>query len=225
MSQINKKQGKTMSVPETIPEVAKKVLFAIRQGVYSPDFTKSLISYVSSEKSYEVEYYVSATGEYEQTTMKLYVEKMEKGSVIVLVSPETGFSPESIEKLVTLTTPDTAYGVAVPMGVNNFKGTKLVQTMEHARIMTATFELSAKSGVVELDKDAAVTVSNFQRNDIICVSYETIQMGVDISLGYTKLCEQVTCKLLTQFPSSYRGVNGCLLEQLRHIVYMRGMSV
>jgi len=215
-----------MSIPETVKEKdVNKVLFAIRQGVYSPGFAKSLISYVSCDKNYDVEYYVSSPGEYEQDTLKLYSEKMEKGSVVVFISPSTGFSPESIEKVVQMTTPSKIYGLAVPISVSTFSGSNLIQTMEHARIMAGTFELSAKGGSVELDKDASILVSDFQRNDIICIPHEIASTGIEISKGYKNLCDKITCRLLSQFPVSYNGLNGCLLEQLRHIVYMRGMAV
>jgi len=210
---------------KTEEKVAKKVMFVVRQGTATPDFTRSLIGFVSHTKTYDVEYYVTPEGGREQDTLKIFTEKMKKDSVIVLVSPMVGFKPDAIDKVVESTDSKTVYGVSVPTGVNNFAINKFVQNSDHARIMTASFELTAKNGIVQLDKSASVEVSSYQKNDILCIPYEVALGNNNVTLGYEELCKNNVCRICTQFATSYMGIHGCLLEQLRHIVHMRGLLV
>ena len=198
-----------------------KVLFVIRHGQASIEFTKSLIAYVSCQKTYEIEYHVSSPGEYEQDTMRMFAEKMPASSILIFISPTTGFTHLSIDKLVSSNQNNTVYGIPVPTGLNTFSGGEVVQESGHARIMTATFQLSSIGSQIKLDKDASVEVSTFQRNDIICIPYEVAKKSPDISHGYSNL---MNCRMYTEFTTSYMGISGCLLEQLRHVVTMRGLN-
>jgi len=197
-----------------------KILIVIRQGQTSVEFTRSLIEYVGSKKTYEVEYYISSPGEYEQDVLKSFTEKMSSNSSIIFITPSTGFTPSIIDKLVSTSKDTTVYGVPVPTGVNNFSGGEVVKELDHARIMAATFQLSSIGNQIKLDKDASVEVSTFQRNDIICIPHGVAKNAPDISNGYGNLGK---CRMYTEFATSYMGIRGCLLEQLRHIVHMRGL--
>jgi len=199
-----------------------KILFAIRHGQTSGEFTHSLIEYVKHDKDYDVEYYVSRSGEYEQDTLDMFVEKMKSYSSIVFVSPSVGFTSLAIDKLVSNGNDTVVCGLPVPVGVNQFNGGEMVKESGHAKIMTATFQLASLGSQIKLDKDASIQVSTFQKNDIICIPQEVANKSPDISRGYSNLGN---CKMYTEFNTSYMGVTGCLLEQLRHIVKMRGMLV
>lgn len=207
--------------------VARRVLLAVRPGETHADFTRSLFDFASRSRSYEVALHVSRPGEYEQDTLAMFVEKFKESAspgIIVFVSPSSGFTPEAIDALVdgcSRSSGTKAYGLPVPLEASSFQGKECVKSSDHARIMRATFQLTAVDNRVELHEDSSARVGAFQRGDIVAIPYEIAAHSPDISRGYEALGSGSECRVYTRYTTSNGGVSSCLFEQLKHVADMR----
>lgn len=205
----------------------RRLLLVVRPGAAHADFTRSLFDFASQPRTYEVTLHVSLPGEYEQDTLSMFVEKFKDHasySFVVLVSPSSGFTPESIDAVVdgcSRSSGTKAYGLPVPLGTSTFQGKECVQNCDHARIMRATFQIFAVNNRVELSEDSSARVKAFQRDDIVGLPYNIASEAPDISRGYALMGESFECRVFTRYTTSGWGVSSCLLEQLKHVAEMR----